>query len=130
ACQDADLLMLARALAGVNGSAAFLAKMLQVLDDEELVVLSPEPKMGFRVRIGGIGDNFQLHTLLAGAIVGPAEEGLYPGVVGTLFNGHTDPAEPGRPLDPRAVGVARDLPCTRNEASVYSHLQLWTWEAL
>jgi hypothetical protein len=114
----------------VNGSAAFLAKMLQVLDDEELVVLSPEPKVGFRVRIRGIGDNFQLHTLLAGAIIGPAAEGLYPGVVGTVFDGHGDPAEPGRPLDRRAVGVARDLPCTRHEASVYSHLQLWTWEAL
>jgi hypothetical protein len=128
--QGAALLLQARALAGVNGSAAFLAKMLQVLDDEELVVLSPEPKVGFRVRIAGIGDNFQLHTLLAGAIIGPAAEGLYPGIVGTVFDGHGDPAEPGRPLDRRAVGVARDLPCSRNEASVYSHLQLWTWEAL
>src|SRR5262249_46341536 len=68
--------------------------------------------------------------LLAGALVGPAAEGLYPGVVGTLCDGQGDPAEPGRPLDRRAVGVARDLPCSRNEASVYSHPQLRAWEAL
>jgi hypothetical protein len=127
---DSALLAQAHALAGVNGSAVFLAKMLQVLDDEELVVLAPEPKLGFRVRTRGVGDNFQLHTLLAGALVGPAEEGRYPGVVGTILDGHAEAAEPGRPLDRRAVGVARDLPCTRHEASVYSHLQLWTWQAL
>jgi hypothetical protein len=104
--------------------------MLQVLDGEELLILSPEPRVGFRVRIRGIGDNFQLHTLLAGHIVGPVEEGLYPGLVGTIRDGHASPAQPGRPLDARAVGVAGDLPCTRDEAAVWSHLQLWTWEAL
>ncbi len=127
---DAALLERARAVAGVHGAAGFLTKMLQVLDDEELLVLSPEPKVGFRVRITGVGDNFQLHTLLAGAVVGPAEEGLFPGVVGTIREGEAEPPHPGRPLDARAVGVARDLPCTRHEPAVYSHLQLWTWEAV
>jgi hypothetical protein len=127
---DTALLTQARALAGANGAAGFLTKMLQVLDDEELLILSPEPKVGFRVRIGGIGDNFQLHTLLAGSIIGPAAEGLYPGWVGTIRDGHGTPAQAGRPLDARAVGVARDLPCARDEAAVWSHLQLWTWEAL
>lgn len=43
---------------------------LRVLDGEPLVVLHRESRAGFLVRIGGIGDNFQLHTLLADALVG------------------------------------------------------------
>jgi hypothetical protein len=42
----------------------FLGKMLNVLDDEELVVLHPESKRGWTVTIGGIADNFQLHAML------------------------------------------------------------------
>jgi hypothetical protein len=119
---------LTRRLSPVIDAAGFLAKMLRVLDDEELLVLSPPWQRGYRVRIGGIGDNFQLHTLLAGALVGPVEQGLLPGVVGTV-EGSPEP-QPGRPLDARAAGVARDLPCRHRESSVFSFLQLWNWTAL
>ncbi|WP_329133466.1 hypothetical protein OG552_16020 [Streptomyces sp. NBC_01476] len=47
-----------------------LAYALAVLDDEPLVVLHKPTRTGFEVRIGGIGDNFQLHTLLAHVLVG------------------------------------------------------------
>ncbi|CAM5591987.1 hypothetical protein GCM10010329_48490 [Streptomyces spiroverticillatus] len=47
-----------------------LAYALAVLDDEPLVVLHRPTGRGFEVRIGGIGDNFQLHTLLAHTLVG------------------------------------------------------------
>jgi hypothetical protein len=47
-----------------------LAYALAVLDDEPLVVLHRPTGTGFEVRIGGIGDNFQLHTLLAHVLVG------------------------------------------------------------
>ncbi|WP_034088380.1 hypothetical protein [Streptacidiphilus albus] len=47
-----------------------LAYALAVLDDETLVVLHRPTGTGFEVRIGGIGDNFQLHTLLAHTLVG------------------------------------------------------------
>ncbi|MEU9736397.1 hypothetical protein [Streptomyces sp. NPDC048002] len=47
-----------------------LAYALAVLDDEDLVVLHRPTGTGFEVRIGGIGDNFQLHTLLAHVLVG------------------------------------------------------------
>ncbi|MES9555032.1 MULTISPECIES: hypothetical protein [unclassified Streptomyces] len=47
-----------------------LAYALAVLDDEPLVVLHKPTGTGFEVRIGGIGDNFQLHTLLAHVLVG------------------------------------------------------------
>ncbi|WP_245687522.1 hypothetical protein [Streptacidiphilus griseoplanus] len=47
-----------------------LAYALAVLDDEPLIVLHRPTGQGFEVRIGGIGDNFQLHTLLAHVLVG------------------------------------------------------------
>ncbi|MEU8576378.1 hypothetical protein [Streptomyces asoensis] len=47
-----------------------LAYALAILDDEPLVVLHRPTGTGFEVRIGGIGDNFQLHTLLAHLLVG------------------------------------------------------------
>ncbi|MGY1499727.1 hypothetical protein ACW4TU_24655 [Streptomyces sp. QTS52] len=47
-----------------------LAHALAVLDDEPLIVLHRPTGTGFEVRIGGIGDNFQLHTLLAHVLVG------------------------------------------------------------
>ncbi|MGW7463886.1 hypothetical protein ACWGJT_04075 [Streptomyces xantholiticus] len=55
-----------------------LAYALAVLDDEPLVVLHRPTGTGFEVRIGGIGDNFQLHTLLAHVLVGG---GYVPGTV-------------------------------------------------
>ena len=42
-----------------------------MLDNEELLVIHPASEQGFRVRISGISDNFQLHTLLADALNGP-----------------------------------------------------------
>ncbi|MGX1274483.1 hypothetical protein [Streptomyces phaeoluteigriseus] len=47
-----------------------LAHALAVLDEEPFVVLHRPTGTGFEVRIGGIGDNFQLHTLLAHVLVG------------------------------------------------------------
>lgn len=47
-----------------------LAYALAVLDDEPLVALDRATGTGFALRISGIGDNFQLHTLLADALIG------------------------------------------------------------
>ncbi|MDH6131525.1 hypothetical protein P3T37_000894 [Kitasatospora sp. MAA4] len=47
-----------------------LAYALEILDDEPLVVLHRPSGAGFELRIGGIGDNFQLHTLLAHVLIG------------------------------------------------------------
>ncbi|MEU2429981.1 hypothetical protein ABZ611_10755 [Streptomyces sp. NPDC007861] len=46
-----------------------LAYALRVLDDEPLVVLHRESGTGYAMRMSGLGDNFQLHTLLAGALI-------------------------------------------------------------
>ncbi|MES2298961.1 MAG: hypothetical protein V4582_18085 [Pseudomonadota bacterium] len=58
---------------------SFLKIMLQVLEDEQLLVLHVEQGKGFEVRISGIADNFQLHTLLAGAIIGSPSGGMVAG---------------------------------------------------
>ncbi|MFC8914933.1 hypothetical protein ACFT5C_04105 [Streptomyces sp. NPDC057116] len=47
-----------------------LAYALAVLDDEPLIVLDRATGAGFALRVSGIGDNFQLHTLLADALIG------------------------------------------------------------
>ena len=129
-CANAALIEKAWQLGRAVGPAGFLRKMLQVLDDETLVVLEPELQRGWKVKVRGIADNFQLHTLLAGALVGPANEGWIPGVVGVMQERDAEPPIPGRPLNRRAVGLARNLPCTPRDLTVYSHVQLWNWEAL
>jgi hypothetical protein len=74
--------------------AGYLAELLDVLDDEMLLVMHPELMLGYWVRIRGVADNFQLHTLLADVLIGDPFEGWIPGV---------------RP-DPRVAAAARDGP--------------------
>lgn len=57
----------------------WLYGLLQVLDDEPVVVLHPDSGRGFRLTIGGVGDNFQLHTLLAATLIGDPAKGMIPG---------------------------------------------------
>lgn len=47
-----------------------LGELLRMAEVEYLLVLDRVSWRGFRVRIDGVGDNFQLHTLLADALVG------------------------------------------------------------
>jgi hypothetical protein len=68
-----------------------LAYAVQVLDDEPLVVLHRPSGTGFELRIGGIGDNFQLHTLLAHVLIG---------------SGHL----PGEAPPAQVVGLSLDAP--------------------
>ncbi|WP_145497730.1 hypothetical protein [Streptomyces sp. CFMR 7] len=68
-----------------------LSYALQVLDDEPLVVLHRPSATGYLLRLSGIGDNFQLHTLLADALIG---------------GGHVA----GRAPSPQEVAVCRETP--------------------
>lgn len=52
---------------------------MQVLGDEPVLVLHPEEGKGFEVRISGLADDFQLHTLLADALIDPPEDGWITG---------------------------------------------------
>lgn len=47
-----------------------LSAALLLLDDEPVTVLHRPTMTGYRVRISGLGDNFQLHTLLAHVLIG------------------------------------------------------------
>ncbi|WP_411078769.1 hypothetical protein [Streptomyces sp. cmx-18-6] len=69
----------------------YLAHALRVLDDEPLVVLHRTSGTGYALRLSGIGDNFQLHTLLADALIG---------------GGHVA----GHAPSPQEVAVCRDTP--------------------
>jgi hypothetical protein len=94
---------------------SFLATMLQVLDGELLLVLHVPQRKGFDVRISGIADNFHLHTLLAGAIIGPPEEGWVEGEAPT----------------PRAVAQCRDARIDRRGGdNVTGAFNLFNWTAL
>jgi hypothetical protein len=101
-------------LAGRHPQVSFLHLMLRVLDNEELLVLHPETKRGYQVRISGIADNFQLHLLLADTLIGDPARGLLPGQ---------------RP-DPRAVAAARDQPVDRRARTAQGVFNLWTWQGL
>ncbi|MER8187819.1 hypothetical protein [Kitasatospora sp. NPDC094015] len=57
-------------LAGFLGETTCLTAALSLLDDEPLLVLDRVGGAGFRLRMSGIADNFQLHTLLAGVLIG------------------------------------------------------------
>jgi hypothetical protein len=61
------------------GTAGWLRGLLLVLDDVALTVVDRTTGRGYRVTIGGIGDNFQLHTLLAARLIGSESEGWLPG---------------------------------------------------
>ena len=60
----------AAAIAGRVDGAKWLQGLAMVLDEEPLVVLDPASGRGFRLTMSGVGDNFQLHTLLAERLAG------------------------------------------------------------
>jgi hypothetical protein len=76
--ERARLLAAAEAVAGQFNAAHWLRGLLLVLDDEELIVLHRPTGRGYRVTISGIGDNFQLHTLLAANLIGDESLGMIP----------------------------------------------------
>ncbi|MFF9241178.1 hypothetical protein ACF1AL_20345 [Streptomyces sp. NPDC014801] len=88
-----------------------LAYALLVLDDEPLVVLHRPTGTGYALRMSGIGDNFQLHTLLADALVGA---------------GHV----PGHAPSAQEVAVCRDQPGqvpTKGSFNLVAPGGEWVW---
>ncbi len=104
-----------RADEAAGSQPSFLVIMLQVLDDEPLLVVHVEQRKGFEIRIAGIADNFQLNTLLAGAIIGPPGEGMLT----------------GEAPSPRAVAQCRDLAVEDDDGEhVIGAFNLWNWSGL
>ncbi|MEQ9500329.1 MAG: hypothetical protein RIT81_25870 [Deltaproteobacteria bacterium] len=86
----------------------FLGKMVQVLDGESIVVVHVPSRVGVRFVMTGIADNFQLHTLLLGALAGSRVPGPSP--------------------SPGAVAAAGDGPVAKR--TVTSRWQLVQWSGL
>lgn len=72
--------------------------LLRVLDGERLLVLDRASGKGWTVAISGIGDNFQLHVLLGGALIGrpgglPGERPA-PEILACFLDAETPPGPP------------------------------------
>jgi hypothetical protein len=87
--------------------ARWLHGLCLVLDDEPLIVLDPTSGRGFRLTMSGIGDNYQLHTLLSDRLMRPGHGGL-------LANQPPEPAwvqrataGPNVPFDPTTAILRR-----------------------
>lgn len=88
-CLDVNLRQTARRmptlLAGIDRLAPqqrevnFLKRLLSFFDGEELVVLHPGERKGYRVRTEAIASNFHLFTLLQDALIGDPSSGRLPG---------------------------------------------------
>jgi hypothetical protein len=103
-----------------NSAIECIRRLLQILENEELIVLHPALRRGYRVRMSGIGDNFQLHTLLTDALIDDPTQGWLPGE---------------RP-DPIVAAAAKDGPCphtveeNRNFPIARGVFNLWNWQGL
>jgi hypothetical protein len=109
-----DLLARTQQLAPRHARVAYLTTLLQVLDDEELLVLHPGLVRGYRLRMHGIANNYQLHTLLADALIGDPAQGWLPG------------QRPG----PRVVAAARNQLADPSARTALGVFDLFSWRAL
>lgn len=100
-------------LSGNNRGAQWLAKIISVLDDEELLILYPSHELGYRIKISGISNNHQLHLLLAGTLIGDEKEGWIP----------------GNPPDSKLVSYVRDVYYI-GDAHAEGYFQMFNWRAL
>jgi tetratricopeptide (TPR) repeat protein len=101
-------------LASTHQEIETLDSLLSILDDEEILVLRPGMGRGYRVRIRGIADNFQLHLLLADALIGDPAQGWLPGQ---------------RP-DPRLIAAYKDAAPDPDCSVALGAFNLLNWEAL
>jgi hypothetical protein len=121
----------AAAIADRSAQARWVHGLTLVLDDEPLIVLDPASGRGFQLTMSGIGDNYQLHTLLADRLAArvpglqpperhwvAAATGAPPALPGgaiiqrrcRLFDGQGSYVYPeGHPADIQPLGGARVL---------------------
>ncbi|MEV2276893.1 hypothetical protein AB0I72_15060 [Nocardiopsis sp. NPDC049922] len=73
-----------------------IRNLLRMAEATNALVMDRHSQRCFRVLFDGVGDNFQLHTLLADALIGPDHHGLHgerpdPRWVTPYLNGDVDP---------------------------------------
>jgi hypothetical protein len=111
-------------LAEINGDAHCLSVLLSVLDDEPFLVFHPATNQGYRLRVSGVADNFQLHTLLADSLIKPAGSSL----LGRLRSS-TDGLPGARP-HALAAAVARGDGPQESDAPSQGVWNLYNWTAV
>ncbi|WP_431872949.1 hypothetical protein [Nocardiopsis eucommiae] len=90
--------------------------LLRMAETSSALVMDRASGRAFRVRFDGVSDNFQLHTLLADALIGPHGQGL-----------------PGDAPDPRWTASFRDGPVDPAAQTVWgwwnlvAHDGAWVW---
>ncbi|EFH80235.1 hypothetical protein [Ktedonobacter racemifer] len=118
--QQAQFMAALEACRLYHNSVECLYELLAMSESEEFIVLDPHLKRGYHVRIQGVHDNFQLHTLLADALIGDPAQGWLPGE---------------RP-DPRVAAAAKDgsFPMPGEEKGNFpvaeGNFNLWNWQGL
>jgi hypothetical protein len=105
------------ALEQVREDTGWVSMLLSVLDAEQLLVLHRGTGRGWRVSISGVGDNFQLHVLLAAVLSGPAEQGMLDGL-------HVDPAWTAVALDAPYEAFGGQVKGWFNLVDAYGN---WIW---
>lgn len=110
-----ELAALAGDLAPYHERAYFLQRILSVLDDERAVVLHPDQKKGYRIRMSGVGTNFELFILLADAVIGDTAQGWLG----------------GQKPDADVVAACRDQPAEAAKGkSTVGAFNFYNWKAL
>lgn len=104
--------------------ADWLWKMQQVLDDEELIVIHEGEGKGFKVRMGGIADNFHLHDLLAQNLIGNSVEGL---LSESMLSGHVHNDGEGVWDMVNWTGLRDASRASSDEANNWSKSEHWIW---
>lgn len=92
--EDADLM--ARLSSPAAEDASWVVDAALLPEQERMLVLHPATHRGFWIEVDGVADNFQLHTLLAGALIGDPADGLLPGTAPSadLLRIYADPTAP------------------------------------
>jgi hypothetical protein len=99
------------ALRARNGEADFVAQVLILTDDVELLVLVPEEQKGFRVTLEAVNNNFHLFTLLQASLI---------------LGGHLT----GEPPEPEVLGVATGAGPQQYARLDHARWHFYTWAGL
>ncbi|MFF3564751.1 hypothetical protein ACFYXS_32405 [Streptomyces sp. NPDC002574] len=75
----AELREYAAAVADRSQRAGWVGALAAVLDDEPLIVVDPRTRRGYALTMTGVGDNGQLHILLADRLIGDPAQGWVAG---------------------------------------------------
>jgi hypothetical protein len=98
-------------IATMNEGCNWLNTMLQVLEDDPILVIDIEEKVGFMGKISGIVDNFQLHTLLMDKV---PQIGFFK----------------RKRVPQKVVDIARGIGEQMSETQVTGYWNLYNWTAI